>query len=125
MSSLVSHSELKFLFDENVDKRLERFLKKNGVDVTSKPKGLSDRELAEFSISEKMVLVTNDDDFIDSEQFFREIIFSVIWLRIPQDKINSLLKTFTMLLERKSEVKDFKGNLIILKEEDFEVSPLP
>src|SRR3989344_8742756 len=101
MSNLVSHLELKFLFDQNVDKRLERFLKKNGVNVTSKPRGLSDRELAGFSISEKRVLVTNDDDFINSEQFFRESIFSVVWLRIRQDKPDLLIKSFSSLLENK------------------------
>ena len=58
MSSSTSQSKLRFLFDENVDKRLERFLKKQGIDVVSKPKGLSNGRLAEFSKSGKHILLT-------------------------------------------------------------------
>lgn len=124
MSNSVSHSELRFLFDENADKRLERFLKQEGLDAISKPKRLANGKLAEFSKSEERILVTNDDDFINSEQFPKEKIFSVVWLRIPQDKPKSLLREFSKLLKEKTKPEDFEGFLIILKEEGFEVFPI-
>ena len=125
MSLLTSHSKPKFLFDENVDKRLERFLKKQGVDVISKPKGLSNGKLAEFSRLEKRILVTNDDDFTNIEHFPKEKSFSVVWLRIPQDKLQSLLESFSKLLKEKTKSEDFEGKLITLKEERFNIDSLP
>ena len=71
MSSSTSPSKLKFLFDENVDMRLKRFLEKQGVDIILNPKGVSNGKLAEFSKSEQRILVTNDKDFVEfSGPFF-------------------------------------------------------
>ena len=120
MSLLTSPSKFKFLFDENVDKRLERFLKQQGVDITSKPKRLSNGRLSEFSKSEKRVFVTNDEDFLE---FSKEEIFSVVWLKIPQRKIESSKKAFSTLL-KEIKPEDFEGNLITLFEDKFEISPL-
>ncbi|MBL7148215.1 MAG: DUF5615 family PIN-like protein [Nanoarchaeota archaeon] len=125
MSNSVSHSELKFLLDENVDIRLKRFLKSKGLNTTLKPKELSNGRLAEFSISEQRVLITNDSDFTDSKLFPKEKVFSVVWLRIPQDKPELLIKSFSKLLKEKTSSEDFKGNLITLEEDSYEVSPIP
>ena len=113
MSSSTSQSKPKFLFDENVDDRLKRFLKQQNVDVISKPKRLSNGKLAEFSKSEQSVLVTNDEDFIE---FTEEEIFSIVWLRIPQRKIESSIRSFSELLKSKSKPGDFEGFLIVLNE---------
>ena len=122
MSLSTSPSKLKFLFDENVDERLKRFLKQKGVDVISKPKRLSNGKLAEFSKLEQRVLVTNDEDFIE---FNREKIFSVVWLRIPQRKIESLINSFSKLLKDKSKPDDFEGFFIELREDGkFKSSPI-
>ena len=118
MSLSTSHS--KFLFDENTDKRLEKFLKQQGVDIISKPKGLSNGKLAEFSKADKLVLVTNDEDFTG---FIKDKIYSVVWLKIPQRKIESLIKSFSKLL-KETKPEDFEGNLIKLYEERFEISSL-
>ncbi|MEK6952689.1 MAG: DUF5615 family PIN-like protein [Nanoarchaeota archaeon] len=118
--SLFQH-KIKFLLDENVKKELLRFLSSEGYDVISKPKGISNGKLAEFSKSEKRVLVTNDEDFLE---FGKEKIFSVVLLRIPQEKPESLLRAFSKLLKEKSAPKDFEGSLITLSEERFEISPL-
>jgi predicted nuclease of predicted toxin-antitoxin system len=110
---------VKFLLDENVDKRLERFLKKQSIDAISKEKGPSNGKLAEFSKKEKRVFVTNDEDFIELS---RQEIFSLIWLKIPQHKINSLISSFSNLIK---ENKNFDGKLIVLHEDRFEISDLP
>jgi len=119
----VSHS-IRFLSDENLDKRLERFLQQHGVDIISKPKKLSNGKLAEFSKSEQRVLVTNDEDFIDSERFSKERIFSVIWSKVPQDKLESLISSFSKLL-KETKPEDFEGNLITLYEDRFEIESIP
>lgn len=122
MSNLPSPSP-KFLRDENVKKRLEVFLKTQGFDVLSKPKGLSNGKLAEFSKLEKRVFVTNDTDFSNLEQLSSEKIFSVVWLRIPQDKPESLIPAFSRLL-KETKPADFEGKLFILYEDRIEVSKL-
>lgn len=119
MSNSVSHS-VKFLSDENVDARSIKLLKKQGVDIISKPKELSNGKLAEFSKSEQRVLVTNDADFSDFWTYPKEEIFSVVLLRILQDKIETLMKIFSKLL-KEHPPKEFEGNLITLYEERFEV----
>src|SRR3989338_7776612 len=107
----------KFLKDENVKKRLEIFLKQQGFDVVSKPKGLSNGKLAEFSKLEKRVLVTNDTDFSNLEQLSSDKIFSVVWLRIPQDKPESLIPAFSKLLKETTS-SEFEGRLFILKRDN-------
>ena len=121
MPSLAS-KELKFLLDENVKNELLQFLKK-GFDVVFKPKGLSNGKLAELSKSEQRVFVTNDWDFTDKFLYSKETIFSIILLRILQDKPESLIEQFSKLIK---EVKpeDFEGKFIILYEDKFEISSL-
>ena len=117
-------TELRFLLDENVKKELLKFLKSEGYDATFKPKGLANGELAAFSKSEQRILVSNDEHFTDSLKFPKDKLFSVVWLRVPQDKPESLLKSFSLLLKSKSKPEDFEGFLITLKDGDFEISKL-
>ena len=124
MLLLASRSKLKFLRDENVKKRLENFLISKGFDVINSSKRSSDEKLASISKSDKRVLVTNDTHFSDSFLFPKEKIFSVVLLKIPQDKPDALLKSFSKLLKSKSKPEDFEGFLITLKEDKFEVSPI-
>ena len=114
---------MKFLLDENVKKELLKFLKQKGFDVIFKPKELSNGVLTEFSKLEQRALISNDRHFTDSSRFPKEKIFSVVWLRIPQNESELLFESFSKLLkEIKSE--DFKGNLIKLYEDRFEISEL-
>ncbi len=122
--SAMKDTELKFLLDENVKKELLKFLKSEGCDAAFKPKGLSNGELAAFSKSEKRVLVTNDFHFADPLKFPRDKIFSVVWLRVPQDKPESLLKSFSLLLKSKPKPEDFEGFLVTLKDGEFKVSKI-
>lgn len=124
MLSLVSPmNELRLLLDENIKKELLRLLKSEGYDVIKAPKGYANGELGKISKSEQRILVTNDRHFTDSSVFPKEKIFSVVWLKIPQDKLESLLKAFSKLL-KETKPEDFEGKLIILKEEEFEIVPI-
>jgi predicted nuclease of predicted toxin-antitoxin system len=121
MSNSVSPSKLKFLRDENVKRRLEIFLLQNGFDVITLSKKIPDEILAQTSKSEKRIIVTNDLDFT---KFSGNEIFSVILLRIPQEKPESLIDSFSTLLKQKSKHKDFEGKLIVLFEDHFDEYPL-
>src|SRR3989344_2363170 len=123
MSNSVSHLT-KFLAYENVDKRLERFIKEQGIDILSKPKGLSNGKLASFSRSEKRALITNDEDFANSEHFSKEKVFSVLLLRIPQNKLESSMSAFSRLL-KETKPEDFEGNLTKLYEDKFTIESIP
>lgn len=121
MSSSPSLSKLRFLLDENVHRELGLSLKSEGFDVVFSPKGISNGKLATFSKSDSRVLITNDSDFT---LLPNEKVFSVIWLRIPQNEPESLLKSFSRLLKEKGAPEGFEGKLIVLKKEGFEAYPL-
>jgi len=123
MSSLESKGP-KFLLDENTKKELLLFLTSKKYDAVIKPKGLSNGKLAEFSITEHRVLVTNDRHFTNSSIFPKEKIFSVVLLKIPQDKTQIILDSFSSLLE-KTKPEDLEGNLITLYENKFTIEPIP
>ena len=114
---------MKFLLDENIKIELLKFLKTKGFDVVFKPKGLTNGELAELSKAEQRILVSNDRHFADSSKFSKEKIFSVVWLRIPQNKPEQLLISFPELLE-KTKPEYFEGKLICLYEGKFVISKL-
>ena len=123
MSSLASkNKELKFLLDENVKKELLQFLKKD-FDVVFKSKQLDNGKLAEFSKSEQRIFVTNDWDFTDSSLYSKEKIFSVVWLRVPQDNPKLLITAFSKLINENSS-ESFEGKFITLYEDRFEISEL-
>jgi predicted nuclease of predicted toxin-antitoxin system len=122
MSSSPFPPELKFLLDENVHSRLRSLLKREGFNVLITSKGTSDRTIAELSLTEKRVLVTNDSDF---ESKTPEDIFSVVLLRIPQTNASMLLDAFTSLLENKKSPKHFAGKLITLGGDGFKTTLLP
>ena len=122
MSRSASPSKVRFLLDENVNKRLEDLLSSKRFDVSRAPKGFSNGKLAGLSKTEKRVLVTNDDDFTDSELYSKDEIFSVVLLKVPQDETEALLKAFSKLLDEREE---FEGYLIVLAKDKSEAFPLP
>jgi predicted nuclease of predicted toxin-antitoxin system len=122
LSSTSKDKGLKFLLDENVKKELLQFLKKD-FDVIFKPKQLDNGELSEFSKLEQRVFITNDWDFTEKSLYNKETIFSIVWLRIPQDKPEILLREFSKLLNE-VKPKEFKGKFITLYEDRFTIEPL-
>jgi predicted nuclease of predicted toxin-antitoxin system len=122
MSSSRSPPELKFLLDENVHSRLGSFLKASGYNVLIAPKGSSDRVVAELSLAQKRILVTNDSDF---ESKTPQEVFAVVFLRVPQTDISILLKAFATLLAQKKSPKQFSGKLTILETDGFKTKLLP
>lgn len=112
MSSLTPNPKL--LLDENVRRELFVFLKEKGFNVEVVAKGASDSEVASISKAEKQVFVTNDQDFAE---YSKDEIFSVVWLRLPQNSAPMLLKSFEKLLKGKP---NFPGKLIILHQKGWD-----
>lgn len=117
MSSSIRKTQ--FLLDENVRKELFPFLQKMELSVRIAPKGASDETLAQISIKEKRVIVTNDEDF---SEYPKNTVFSVVWLRIPQNDPKSLLTMFDKLLK---ECNNFNGRFIVLNKNIWKDWPLP
>ena len=109
----------RFLIDENVRKELYDFVRKNRLDVVRSPKSTVNGELAARSVDESRILVTNDRDFSNCAA---GTVFGVVWLRLPQNDPDLLLKSFTPLLRWPAE--RFKDNLIVLSMDACEVFPL-
>lgn len=61
MSSLTQKP--KFLLDENVRAELLNFLQTKKYDAACAPKGATDKALAQQSLEEHRILITNDEDF--------------------------------------------------------------
>ncbi|OGY22762.1 MAG: hypothetical protein A2172_03950 [Candidatus Woykebacteria bacterium RBG_13_40_15] len=114
----LSTQRSKFLLDENVRVELANFLKSKNFDIKLAPKSVSDSTLALISKKEKRIFVTNDEDFVDCD---RDTIFSLVWLRVPQNDAELLIKSFNKLLE---EFSDFSGNFVVLEPNTWESSPL-
>ncbi len=120
-----SPSKPRFLLDENVKKKLLVFLASKQFDAKYAPKGTRNGDLADMCKTEQRVLVTNDTDFAETELFSRERLFSVVWLKIPQDDTKALLDSFVLLLEANPRPDDFEGKLIVMGPDKLEVSALP
>ena len=116
-----STPSLKFLIDENVRVELSRLLKQKGIDFKLSQKSAHDSLLASISKKESRILITNDEDFI---YYPKGKIFSVVWLRIPQNDPKSLITSFEKLLNQLNANKDFSGKLITLKQNDWDQFPL-
>lgn len=106
---------LKFLLDENVRIELYRFLNSEGLDVQYAPKSTNDSKIALISKQEKRILVTNDEDFTEC---WIDDVFSIVWLRIPQNEPKTLISSFDKLLK---EFKGFEKKLVILIPNDWDV----
>ena len=115
----MSSSGSRFLLDENVRFELDAWLRRQGADAVRGEKGVSDKALAGRSRRESRVVVTNDGDFA---QYGANDVFGVVWLRIPQNDPDGLIKAFDPLFSWLPS--RFKGKLIILSLEGAEVVPL-
>ena len=88
---------MKFLLDENADRRLAPFLRGLGHDVTvisqDYPVSLFDTEVLDIAFREKRILITNDrGDF--GELIFRQLLphCGIILLRLKLEDANLALK---------------------------------
>src|SRR4051794_23692226 len=114
-SSIPNH---KFLIDENVHRKLYKFLKDRNFDVKLAPNGTADKNLAQLSKTESRILVTNDEDFT---YYADNVLYSVIWLKLPQGDDEGLTTSFEILIK---EFTNFSGKLVILEKNKWTEHPL-
>ena len=107
----------RFLLDENVRIELLRFLKQESYDVVQ-IRGLTNGKVAQMSVKEKRVLVTNDSDFANREIYAPDKIFSVIILRLPQSNVDMLMRSFSFVFGL--DAHEFEGKIYELKEKRIE-----
>ena len=110
---------LRFLLDENIPKLLKRFFESEGYSAEYASKGIRNSKLASLAIEKDCILVSRDSDFTDGILFPPGQFPGIIVLISHPPKAEKLVKGMTLLL---SKVKDFKGKLFIVDEEDFEIS---
>ena len=70
------------------------------------------------------MLITNDKDLSDSQKYPKDKIYSVILLKIPQDKPQLLIDSFSKMLFKLKSPKDFEGKVIALYENRFDITPI-
>lgn len=109
----------KFLLDENVSRTLLRYLQAAGYNTTEINRGATDQVVAQQSLSEQRILITNDSDFTS---YRGEQVYAVIWLRITQSNKQAALTACEDLLK---DFPDCRGHLIILGGESWQILSLP
>ncbi len=102
---------MKFLLDENAERRLLSYLKELGHDATAVgidyPSGMSDEEVLDHALEENRILITNDrSDFGKLIFKYHQPHRGVILLRIPSRKDITLKKTRLL-----SVIKDYSSQL--------------
>ena len=77
------------------------------------------KRLLKFLSKRNVLSLFSDEDF---SEYPKSRVFSVVWLRIPQNDPQSLLRMFNQLIK---ECNDFNGKLIVLEKNIWKDVPLP
>ena len=109
---------LRFLLDENIPKLLKRSLASKGYSAEYAEKGTKNGKLASLALDKEIILLSRDRDFLDSVLFPPAQFAGIIVLISHPPRAEKLIKAMDLLL---SKVKEFKGKLFIVDEEDFEI----
>lgn len=83
------------------------------------PKSSTDKQIAAISLKEKRILVTNDSDF---SFFTKDEVFGLIWLKVPQKDLHTLISSFKKMLE---ECTNYQGFLIFLEVSKWKAKKIP
>ena len=110
---------MKFFLDANMPRSSLKLFEELGIGVIySRDVGLGnveDKEIFEYAIRNKCILVTKDLEFGDSHLFPLESILGVIILRLPYyftaSQISNCLKDFLSLID----LSELKGSITIVK----------
>jgi predicted nuclease of predicted toxin-antitoxin system len=79
---------------------------------------VKNRDLASLALSKGYILVTRDYDFANTILFPPKQFHGIIILHIHPPKAEKLIKSLEKLL---AKVKDYKGKLLIIKDETLEI----
>lgn len=110
---------MKFLLDENVHHGLVAFLAELEQDVKLSPEGIVNEEVFGLAIKEERILVTRDDDFLNSSLYPPTKHFGIWLLRVPARDLEGQKKSVSKLLQEADQAEEFKGQAVILLPEGF------
>lgn len=107
---------MKFLLDEHIPVSVKDFLKKhhyNAKIITSKLKGLSDKEVFDLAFKEKRCIITKDSDF---EEFMKYEHYGIIRISgIFCDFENTLLKIIS-----KYKIEDLIDVYLFIRKDSYD-----
>ena len=104
---------MRFLIDENVNRRVLSFLVELGHEAKSSPKGLSNGSVLAEANRRKSILITHDKDFADVKMLF-VAHQGIILLRILPEDFETIKSRLSKLLEEKPSQRLFKNQLFQL-----------
>ena len=108
-------SNLKFLLDENIPRSVKRFLENKGFPVEYVPKGAEDDLVIALAKSKQAILLTRDSDFANQILYPPKEYYGIVVFKIHPPKPDKIVNALSKLLEN---IKDFKGKLFIVKEDE-------
>ena len=94
------------LADESVDFRIIKFLRKNGIEVTSiheEYKGIPDREILGLSRKLNCLLLTEDSDFGEWIFAYHKRAVGVVFLRYAAKNIMGICESVYIILNKHQE----------------------
>lgn len=100
---------MKFLIDENLSKKLARFLNQLGyptLRVKIINPGIDDYQVLELALSEDLILITADRDF--GELVFKEKLShsGLIFLRLEDETPDNTIRAVQKLIPQFDEIKN-------------------
>jgi predicted nuclease of predicted toxin-antitoxin system len=117
---------LKFLADESCDFGVVRALRKSGHDVLAiceVAKRMDDVEVADLSVREDRVLVTEDKDFGQLVYAHRRAACGVILVRYPALSRRELCADIVKLTEQREEA--LRNSFVVLQPGRVRITRLP
>lgn len=109
---------MKFIVDENLSKKLARFLNQLGhptLRVRIINPGVEDYQVLELALSKDSILVTSDKDF--GELIFKENLAhcGIIFLRLQDETPDNTIRVIQKLIPKFDEVKN---NFVVVTEKE-------
>lgn len=114
---------MRFLIDENLSKKLARFLNQLGyptLRVRTINPGIDDYQVLELALSKVSILITSDKDF--GELVFKEKLAhcGVILLRLQDETPDNTIRVIQTLVPQFDELKN-RFMVVTEKEEGFQI----
>ena len=119
---------MKFFLDANMPRSSLKLFEELGIEVIySRDVGLGnveDKEIFEYAIRNKCILVTKDLEFGDSHLFPLESILGVIILRLPYYFTASQISEHLKIFFNSIELKELENSIVTLKLGRFRIRRL-
>lgn len=110
---------MKAIIDEDLPRKLSESLRNLGWEVKDVRdiglRGRPDKEIISFAKESKAVLFTSDRDFLNIFKYPPKKYYGIVVLNFPNEVSTEFLVKETKKALAKIQLKDFKGNLVIIE----------